>query len=133
MADTVLTPNQINFLTEKIIGCAIEVHRAIGPGLLESAYEECLCYEMANCGLAFRRQVPLPVIYKEVKLDCGYKLDIIVENAVVLEIKAVERLISVHEAQLLSYLRMLNLRVGLLLNFHSSVLKDGIKRMVNNF
>lgn len=128
-----LSPEQINFLTEKIIGCAIEVHRAIGPGLLESAYEECLCYELAQSGLSFRRQVPLPIVYKEVKLDCGYKLDIIVEEAVILEIKAVDRLIAIHEAQLLSYLRMLDLRVGLLLNFHSTVLKDGLKRIVNRF
>ncbi|MEQ1604974.1 MAG: GxxExxY protein [Pyrinomonadaceae bacterium] len=133
MSNIVLSPDQINFITEKIIGCAIEVHRAIGPGLLESAYEECLCYEMAQCGLAFRRQIPLPVVYKEVSLDCGYRLDIIVEESVILEIKAVERLISIHEAQLLSYLRMLKMKVGLLLNFHSPVLKDGIKRIVNNF
>ena len=124
---------RINLLTEKIIGCAIEVHRAIGPGLLESAYEECLCYELAQRGLQFERQVPLPVIYKGVKLDCGYKLDIIVEESVILEIKAVDQLISIHEAQLLSYLRMLNMKVGLLLNFHSTVLKNGIKRIVNNF
>ncbi len=128
-----LTADQLNFLTEKIIGCAISVHRAIGPGLLESAYEECLCYELSECGLDFRRQVQLPVVYKQVKLDCGYKLDIIVENAIILEIKAVERLIAIHEAQLLSYLRMLNLKVGLLLNFHSPILKDGIKRIVNKF
>jgi len=125
--------DSINLLTEKIIGCAIEVHRAIGPGLLESAYEECLCYELAQNRLQFRRQVPLPVVYKGVNLDCGYKLDIIVEDTVILEIKAVDRLIAIHEAQLLSYLRMLDMRVGLLLNFHSSVLKDGIKRIVNKF
>ena len=125
--------DRINLLTEKIIGCAIEVHKGIGPGLLESAYEECLCYELAQNGLAFRRQVPLPVVYKGVNLDCGYRLDIIVEDLVILEIKAVDRLIAIHEAQLLSYLRMLDMRVGLLLNFHSSVLKDGLKRIVNNF
>ncbi len=124
---------RMNDLTEKIIGCAIEVHRAIGPGLLESAYEECLCYELAQIGIRFERQVPLPVVYKEVNLDCGYKLDILVEKVVILEIKAVDRLMPIHEAQLLSYLRMLDLRVGLLLNFHSSVLKYGIKRIVNNF
>lgn len=123
---------KLDLLTGKIIGCSIEVHKAIGPGLLESAYEGCLCYELAQNGMEFRRQVPLPVVYKGVNLDCGYKLDIIVEELVILEIKAVERLISIHEAQLLSYLRMLNIRVGLLLNFHSSVLKDGIKRIVNN-
>ena len=124
---------RINFLTEKVIGCAIEVHKAIGPGLLESAYEECLCYELAQNGLKFERQVPLPVVFKGVKLDCGYKLDIIVENTVIIEIKAVDRIIAIHEAQLLSYLRMLDLRVGLILNFHSSVLKQGIRRIVNRF
>ena len=124
---------RINFLTEKVIGCAIEVHKAIGPGLLESAYEECLCYELAQNGLKFERQVPLPVVFKGVKLDCGYKLDIIVENTVIIELKAVDRIIAIHEAQLLSYLRMLDLRVGLILNFHSSVLKQGIRRIVNRF
>ena len=124
---------RINLLTEKIIGCSIEVHKAIGPGLLESAYEECLCYELAQNNLRFERQVPLPVLYKGVNLDCGYRLDIIVEDLVILEIKAVDRLMAINEAQLLSYLRMLDKRVGLLLNFHSSVLKNGIKRIVNNF
>ncbi|MBK9216513.1 MAG: GxxExxY protein [Chloracidobacterium sp.] len=123
--------DRMNRLTERIIGCAIEVHRGIGPGLLESAYERCLCYELAQNGLRFRRQVSLPVVYKGVELDCGYVLDIIVEDTIILELKAVDRLISIHEAQLLSYLRMLNMRVGLLLNFHSAVLKDGIKRIVN--
>jgi GxxExxY protein len=124
---------RVNSLTESMIGCAIEVHRAIGPGLLESAYEECLCYELAQNGLSFQRLVPLPVIYKGVKLDCGYKLEIIVENAVIIELKAVDRIMAIHEAQLLSNLRMLDLRVGLILNFHSSVLKDGIRRIVNRF
>ncbi|MFM9905980.1 MAG: GxxExxY protein [Pyrinomonadaceae bacterium] len=133
MLDAEHASERINFLTEKIIGCAIEVHKAIGPGLLESAYEECLCYELAQNGLKFERQVPLPVVYKGVKLECGYKLDIIVENIVVIELKAVDRIIAIHEAQLLSYLRMLDLRVGLILNFHSSVLKEGIKRIVNRF
>ena len=133
MFDVEHDSERTNFLTEKIIGCAIEVHKAIGPGLLESAYEECLCYELAQNGLTFERQVPLPVVYKGVKLDCGYKLDIIVENIVIIELKAVDRIIAIHEAQLLSYLRMLDLRVGLILNFHSSVLKEGIKRIVNRF
>ncbi|MFZ1699345.1 MAG: GxxExxY protein [Pyrinomonadaceae bacterium] len=122
---------EINAIAEKVIGCAIEVHRAIGPGLLESAYEECLCYELSQNGVRFKRQVPLPVVYKGVNLDCGYKLDIIVEDIVILEIKAVDRLIAIDEAQLLSYLRMMDKRVGLLLNFHSPVLKDGLKRIVN--
>jgi len=120
---------RLNRLTETVIGCAIEVHRALGPGLLESAYEHCLCYELAQAGLAFERQVELPVNYKGVILDCGYRMDIIVENVLVVEVKAVERLIAVHEAQLLSYLKLSNKPIGLLLNFHSSVLKDGIRRM----
>ena len=122
----------LNSLTERIIGCAIEVHKGIGPGLLESAYEECLCFELSQAGLAFERQVPLPVAYKGVNLDCGYRLDLIVEGQIILEIKAVDRIIPIHEAQLLSYLRMLDKRVGLILNFHSAVLKNGIKRIVNN-
>ena len=117
-------------LTEKIIGFAIEVHRQLGPGLLESAYEECLCCELREAGLTFRRQVPLPVIYKAVRLDCGYRIDIVVEEAVILELKTVERLIPIHEAQLLTYLRLSGLRTGLLLNFNSPVLRDGIRRMV---
>lgn len=122
---------RINSITEKVIGCAIEVHRAIGPGLLESAYEECLCYELKEQGLNFKRQVPLPVVYKGVKLDCGYVLDIIVEDLVILEIKAVERVMPIHEAQLLSYLRMLDKRIGLILNFNMPIMKNGIKRIVN--
>jgi GxxExxY protein len=132
MFDVESVGERFNAITEKAIGCAIEVHRAIGPGLLESAYEECLCYELRQCGLSFERQVPLPVVYKAVKLDCGYKLYIIVEDLVILEIKAVERIMPIHEAQLLSYLRMLDKRVGLILNFHMSIMKNGIKRIVNN-
>ena len=116
-------------LTERIIGFAIEVHRHFGPGLLESAYEECLCYELAQDGLVFRRQVPLPVVYKSVRLDCGYRLDIVVENAVVIELKAVERLIPIHEAQLITYLKLSGLPTGLLLNFHTPVLREGIRRL----
>jgi GxxExxY protein len=123
---------RVNRLTERIIGCAIEVHKAIGPGLLESAYEECFCYELSQSGLAFARQVALPVRYKAVNLDCGYRLDVIVENEIIIEVKAVERIIAIYEAQLLSYLKMLDKRVGLILNFHSSVMKYGIKRIVNN-
>ena len=126
------TEQRINNITEKIIGAAIEVHKGLGPGLLESAYEECLCYELSQNGLAFERQVPLPVVYKSVKLDCGYKMDLVVENEVIVEIKAVERLIPVHDAQLLSYLKLHNKKVGLLLNFHVPVLKSGLKRIVNN-
>ena len=125
--------DRLNAITEKIIGAAIEVHRAIGPGLLESAYEACLAFELRQRGLKVEQQKPLPVIYKDVKLDCGYRLDLVIEDSVVVEIKAVERLNSVHEAQLLSYLRLYGSRVGLLLNFHVSILKHGIRRVVNEF
>ncbi len=121
-----------NLITEKTIGCAISVHRVLGPGLLESAYEECLSYELSQNGLEFKRQIPLPVIYKNVKLDCGYRMDLVVNDLVIVEIKAVERIIPVHEAQLLSYLKLYNKKVGLLLNLHVTVLKSGIKRIVNN-
>jgi GxxExxY protein len=127
------TADQLNAITEQVIGAAMEVHRVIGPGLLESAYETCLAFELRNRGFMVEQQKPLPVIYKEVKLDCGYRLDMVVNNAVIVEIKAVERLTSVHEAQSLSYLRLLNCRVGLLLNFHCTMLKHGIRRIVNDF
>ena len=124
---------RLDKLTELVIGGAISVHRGIGPGLLESAYEECLCYELAQAGLPFERQVSLPVSYRGVKLDCGYRMDIVVDDRVIVEVKTVERLIAVHEAQLLSYLKMADKHVGLLLNFHTAVLRNGIKRMVNNY
>jgi GxxExxY protein len=117
-------------LTEKIIGYAIEVHRTLGPGLLESAYEECLCYELSQNGLAFRRQVPLPVVYKGVRLDCGYRLDVVIADKVVVEIKAIEKLLPVHDAQLLTYLKLSGFRTGLLLNFHSPVMREGVRRRV---
>jgi GxxExxY protein len=117
-------------LTEKVIGAAIEVHRHLGPGLLESAYEECLYWELEQAALAVRRQVPLPVLYKEVKLDAGYRLDLVVEGQLIVELKTVEKLLPIHEAQLLTYLKLSGLRTGLLLNFNSTVLKDGIKRLV---
>jgi GxxExxY protein len=118
-------------LTECIIGAAIEVHRALGPGLLESAYEACLCHELHLRGISFERQVPLPVEYKGVKLDCGYRLDLIVERALVLEIKCLEHILPVHEAQLLTYLKMTGKRVGLILNFNVPVLtRGGIVRKV---
>ncbi len=125
--------HKLDVITEKIIGAAISVHRVLGPGLLESAYEECLCFELSLMGLNFQRQVALPVQYKDVMLDCGYRLDIVVENSVIIELKAVERLIPVHEAQLLSYLKLSKLPIGLLMNFHVPVLKSGLKRIVNNF
>lgn len=117
-------------LTEKIIGAAIEVHRALGPGLMEFAYEECLCHELALRGLKFQRQLPIPVAYKGVKLDCGYKLDLLVEDIVILELKCVERISSVHEAQLLTYLKLLNQPVGFVINFNVPVLRQGILRRV---
>jgi len=120
-------------LTKRIIGAAIEVHRHTGPGLLESVYEECLCYELSQLGLAFRRQVPLAVLYKEVKLDCGYRMDLVVEDSIVLEVKAVDRLVPVHSAQLLTYLKLSGKQVGLLLNFNEAVLRRGLKRLVNHF
>jgi GxxExxY protein len=113
-----------------IIGAAIEVHRALGPGLLESAYEECLCHELRLRGLDFRRQVALPVEYKGVKLDCGYKLDLVVQDAVILELKAVDRLLPIHEAQVRTYLRLTGKQVALLINFNVPILVRGIVRMV---
>jgi len=117
-------------LTEAIIGAAIEVHRALGPGLLESAYEQCLCHELSLQNLEFRRQVELPVRYKSVQLDCGYRIDVLVGERVVVELKAVERLLPIHEAQLMTYLKLSDRSVGLLLNFQVPVLKDGLKRIV---
>ena len=122
-----------NRITESIIGAAIEVHRALGPGLLESAYEECLCHELSLGGIPFRRQVDLPVRYKGVKLDCGYRIDLVVDDLVIVELKTVEALLPIHEAQLLTYLKLRGLSVGLLVNFNVPVLKDGLKRIVHNF
>jgi GxxExxY protein len=117
-------------LTDRIIGLAITVHRHLGPGLLELAYEECLCFELRHAGIEYRRQVPLPVIYKDVRLDCGYRLDIVVRQQVIIEIKAIERILPLHEAQILTYLRLSDCNIGLLLNFNSVVLKDGLRRFV---
>jgi GxxExxY protein len=117
-------------MSERVIGLAIEVHRHLGPGLLESAYEECLCFELKNSGIDHRRQVPLPVVYKDVRLDCGYRMDIVVERQLILEIKAVERITPVHEAQMLTYLRLSGANVGLLMNFNSVVLRHGLRRFV---
>lgn len=117
-------------LTEQIIGAAIEVHRHLGPGLLESAYEECLCYEFHLRGLKFERQRPLPLEYKGIKLDCGYRMDIVVEEKVILELKVVDAIAPIHEAQLLTYLRLSGVKIGLIINFNVAVLKDGIKRLV---
>lgn len=116
--------------TGPIIGAAIEVHRQLGPGLLESTYEECLCHELHLRGMTFERQVELPVSYKGLHLDCGYKMDLVVEQQVVLELKCVEKLLPVHEAQLLTYLKLSGMRVGLLINFNVSLLTQGIIRRV---
>jgi GxxExxY protein len=117
-------------LGERVIGLSIDVHRHLGPGLLESAYEECLCFELKQAAIDYRRQVPLPVVYKDVRLDCGYRMDIVVQNELIIEIKAIDRLLPVHEAQMLTYLRLSGLRVGLLMNFNNVVLKDGLRRFV---
>ena len=120
-------------LTSEIIGAAIEVHRRLGPGLLESAYEACLARELQKRGLRVERQRPVPVFYDDVKLNCGFRADLIVEGRVVVELKCKEALHPVDESQLLSHLRLLNLPIGLLINFHVVLLKDGIKRMVNDY
>jgi GxxExxY protein len=117
-------------ITEAIIGAAIEVHRELGPGLLESAYEECFCHELHLRCLTFQRQVELPVAYKGLKLDCGYRLDVVVENAVIVELKSIEQISPIHQAQLLTYLRLSGKKVGLLINFNVAVLKNGIVRRV---
>ncbi|SIO38285.1 GxxExxY protein [Singulisphaera sp. GP187] len=117
-------------LTGRVIGSAIEVHRVLGPGLLESAYEECLCYELRQNNILFQRQQKLPVHYKDVPLDCGYIMDIVIPKCLVIELKTVERLAPIHEAQLLTYLKLSKIRLGLLLNFNVPVLKEGIKRMI---
>ena len=121
---------KINEITKEIIGAAIEVHRALGPGLLESAYEECLCRELILRKIPFKRQFPLPIKYKGAQLECGYRLDLVVADMVVVEVKAVESLLPVHEAQIITYLKLGGWKVGLLVNFNVPVLKNGIKRLV---
>jgi len=123
----------LDAITRRIIGAAINVHRALGPGLLESAYETCLAFELQQLGLKVERQKPLPVHYRGIVLDCGYRLDLVVENSVIVEVKATEGLLPVHQAQVLSYLRLSGLRVGLLITFNVPVLKRGLKRIVNDF
>ena len=125
-----MTSDNRDPLTDKVIGLAIEVHRSLGPGLLESAYEGCLCYELTHHGVPFERQVPLAIQYKNVRLDCGYRLDIVVERSLILEIKSIEQLLRLHEAQLLTYLKLSGIRTGLLLNFNVMLMKEGIKRLV---
>ena len=123
----------INSITESIISAAIAVHRELGPGLLESAYESCLVYELLQQGLTVDRQKALPVTYRGVKIDCGYRIDLLVEDAVIVELKAVESIEPIHEAQLLSYLKLSGYQIGLLINFNVRMLKQGIKRLVKNF
>jgi GxxExxY protein len=119
-----------NELIHQIIGAAIEVHRLLGPGLLESAYEECLAHELTLRNKKYRRQVPVPVVYKGIKLECGYRMDIVVEERVVLELQSIESIAPVHEATVLTYLRLSDKRLGLLINFNGSILKDGVRRFV---
>ena len=120
-----------NELSKKIIGCAIEVHKQLGPGLLESAYQECLYYELILAGLKVQKEKPMPIVYKEVKLDHGYRIDLLVEDKVVIEIKTVDVFNDVHIAQVLTYLKLGNYKLGLLLNFQVTILKNGIKRVIN--
>ena len=117
-------------LTDQVLGAAIAVHRALGPGLLESTYEACLAFELVDRGLNITRQAALPVVYRDVRIDCGYRLDLVVNGEVIVEIKAVERILPVHEAQILTYLRLSSMPVALLLNFNVPLMKDGIKRFV---
>ena len=120
-----------NAVGEKILGCALKVHRTLGPGLLEGAYEACLTHELERSGLSCQRQLAMPVQYEGLRLEFGYRLDLLVEGVVVVEVKAVERLVDVHRAQLVSYLKLGGYKLGYLLNFNSTILKDGIVRMVN--
>jgi len=122
---------RLNDLSRKVIGLCIEIHRELGPGLLESAYEECLAYELSKAGLQFERQRALPVRYKEVQLDCGYRLDFVVENSLIIELKAVTESHPIHEAQVLTYLKLDNKSLGLLINFNVPVLTKGVKRVVS--
>jgi len=115
-------------MTEKIIGCAIEVHRALGPGLLESAYEKCLAFELGQHGIPFRRQVPVPVEYKGARIECGYRIDLLIDDMVILELKSVDQLAPVHDAQLLTYMKLARIRTGLLINFNQQRLIDGLRR-----
>jgi GxxExxY protein len=122
-----------NEITERIIGCAIKVHRSLGPGLLENAYQECLYYELIDAGLEVEKQKPLPLVYKEVRLDAGYRLDLIVEKKVIIEVKSIEAINDIHVAQLLTYLKISGCKVGLLVNFNVLKLTAGLKRLVNNY
>jgi GxxExxY protein len=124
---------EINRLTEKIIASAIDIHRHVGPGLLESAYQECLAYELNQGGIRFEREVHLPIQYKTLKLDCSYRLDFLVENTVIVEVKSIDELTKIHSAQLLTYLKAARKQVGLLINFNVPMLKQGLRRLVNHY
>jgi len=125
------TPDKdINEITKQVIGCAIEVHRELGPGLLESVYEKCLTYELIKAGLLVETQKELPVQYKDVQIDCGFRVDLLIEKSLIVEIKAVEKLAPIHEAQILTYMRLMGVKTGLLINFNEKLLKDGIRRFV---
>jgi GxxExxY protein len=124
---------EVNELSEKVLGCAFKVHTALGPGLLESAYQACLAYELRQSGLFVEQEKAVPLVYEEVKLDCGYRIDLLVEKKFVVELKAVDELAPIHLAQVLTYLKLMNLRHGMLLNFNVKSLKNGIKRVVNGY
>ena len=117
-------------LSNKVIGCAIEVHRHLGPGLLESTYEQCLAHELSESKIPFTLQHELPVRYKEINIDCGYRIDLLVDNSLIIELKSVQQILPIHDAQLLTYMKLADIRTGLLINFNVQLLKDGIKRMV---
>lgn len=119
-----------NNISEQVIGCAINVHRTLGPGLLESAYKECLYYEMVRTGLFVEKEKPMPLLYREIKMDCGYRVDLFAEKKVIIEVKAVEALNDVHLAQVMTYMKLADCRLGLLINFNVRLLKDGIKRVI---
>lgn len=120
-----------NDLAKQVIGCAIDVHRALGPGLLESAYQECLLHKLRRCDLIVDKERPMPLVFEDVRLDCGYRIDLLVEKKLVIEVKSVEALNDVHLAQILTYLKLGNFKLGLLINFNVAVLKNGIKRVIN--
>ena len=117
-------------LSNKVIGCALEVHRNLGPGLLESTYEQCLAHELKIANILFKLQCPLPVEYKGIKLDCGYRIDVLIDNSIIIELKSVDKVLPIHQAQLLTYMKLAGISIGLLINFNVKYLKDGIKRMV---
>ena len=117
-------------LSNKVIGCAIEVHRELGPGLLESTYEQCLAYELNQAKIPFRLQVELPVEYKRIRLDCGYRIDVLADDRLIVELKSVDQVLKIHEAQVLTYMKLAALRVGLLINFNVDVLRKGVRRFV---